>query len=361
MAIQFQYIYYWKKIESYTLPHTFIPTVGVSVIVIVRNEAESISACLQGLLSQNYRSDLFEIIVIDDSSSDGTVREILSIQDQRIQLLHLSDFPEYIHPPAYKKSAITLGVDMARFDMIIVTDGDCVYSPDWMRSVVYFFEKKDAVFQTAPVRLLPGKSLLEQMQETEMLTYMLITGAGIQSRLHDIANGANMAFTKAAFQSVHGYEGNYQYASGDDMFLIEKMRRAYPDNINFAKSIDATVLTKGKTNWPDLLKQRMRWASKNNGLDNKTISLIWFFVGLYHFTLLIFLLLAVFQITGSLPFLLMISFKWVADYFVVQQAASFFNRISVLRNFILLQFLYTWHIFRLTLSFLLNKKTDWNR
>lgn len=60
------------------------------------------------------------------------------------------------------------------------------------------------------------------MQEVEQITLMLITGAGITSRIHDIANGANMAFRKSAFRDVNGYEGNMQYASGDDMFLIEK-------------------------------------------------------------------------------------------------------------------------------------------
>jgi cellulose synthase/poly-beta-1,6-N-acetylglucosamine synthase-like glycosyltransferase len=361
MAIQFNYILHWKKINPVDLPKDYTPATGVSIIVVARNESEHIKACITGLLAQQYPSHLLEVYVIDDHSTDDTLQKSLSLHDPRLTTLQLKDYPEYIKLPAFKKSAITLGVDKARFDVIVVTDADCLHQRNWLAAVVYSFEKTGSQFQTAPVQLIPGHSLLQQMQETEQLVLMLITGAGIQSGLHSIANGANMAFRKAAFQSVHGYEGNYEYASGDDMFLIEKMTTAYPGKINFAKSREAVVLTPGKSNWTDLIKQRMRWASKNKGLKNKSISLAWLFVGLYHFTMVLFLFLALFHTIRWEPFLVLLSFKWVADYFLLQQAASFFHRVSVLRNFILLQFLYSWYILRLTLSILFNKKSDWVR
>ena len=361
MAIQFQYIFYWKLIKPVIVPFDFDPSSGVSVIVVARNEADTVLSCLQGILSQSYPGHLVEILVIDDHSTDETINKVLTLRDESIQLLRLQHYPEYIFTPAYKKSAITLGVEKARHEMILVTDADCIHSKDWIRSVVYAFEQSNSRFQTAPVLLLPGRSLLEQMQELEMLVYALVTGAGIQSRWHDMANGANMAFTKKAFQSVKGFEGNYQYASGDDMFLVEKMRTAFPDHIHFAKSTAAAVLTKGKTSWSDLLKQRLRWASKNKGLANLHISMIWTFIGIFHFSMLLFLILAVFHLITWMPFLVLISFKWVADYFVIQQAAAFFNRMSVLRNFILLQFLFTWYIIRLTVYMLFDKQVDWKR
>ncbi len=361
MAIQFQYLYYWDQIKPLPVPPEFTPSTGITVIVVARNEADVIVACLQGLLSQSYPSTLFEIIVIDDHSTDITVAKILPLQNQNLQLLLLQDFPGYIQVPAYKKSAITLGVEKARHELILVSDADCIYPMEWMKTIAFHFEKSGACFQTAPVLLFQGRSLLEQMQEVEMLVYMLITGAGIRSRLHDMANGANMAFTKAAFRAVHGYEGNFQYASGDDLFLAEKMGKMFPKKIHFAKSIEATVLTKGKANWSDLLKQRRRWASKNKGLKNKSVSLVWFFIGLYHFFLLLFFILTIFHITRWGPFLVMLILKWVADYFVLQSAADFFNRSSLLRNFIPMQLLFSWYILRLSAYMIMGKKADWKR
>ena len=361
LAIQLQYIYYWKKIKPVSVLPRYNPSSPVSIIIVARNEGAFIQSCLRGLLAQNYPGHLVEIFVVDDHSEDDTVSKVLSIPDDRIQLFRLSHYPEFIHPPAFKKSAIALGVSKASHDIIIMTDADCHHTPDWLKTIVAAMDKEEAVFQTSPVLLIPGKSLLEKMQEAEMLAFMLITGSGILSRFHDMANGGNMAFRKSAFQSVHGYEGNFNYSSGDDMFLIEKMRMAFPNNIHFTKSLEAIAWTKSKSNWSDLIKQRLRWASKNNGLHNKNISIIWSFVALYHIALLVFVILPFFNIISWRPFLIMLSTKWVADYFVLQQSASFFNRFSVLRNFIPSQILYSWYIFIMAINMALGKKGDWVR
>ena len=199
------------------------------------------------------------------------------------------------------------------------------------------------------------------MQDVELMTYAFITGAGIQSSLHFMANGANMAFSKQAFLAVKGYEGNFHHPSGDDMFLIEKMKLAFPNQIQFVKSTEATVYTKAKPDWSSLMQQRLRWASKNAGLQSKRIANIWFFVGLYHFLLILLLILGVFQIKSIWPFFILLSTKWIADFIVLQSAASFFRKQSLLRHFIPLQILFAIYLVRLTFYMLTNRKrTDWN-
>src|SRR5689334_9563487 len=151
MAIQFQYIYYWKKIVPVSVPKEFIPSKAVSIIIVARNEGDTIANCLQGILSQNYPEHLFEIIVVDDHSEDDTVNKILSFKNDRVHLLRLSEYKEYIHPPAFKKSAITLGVSKATSAIILVTDSDCYHSPEWLTTVVFAMEQENAVFQASPV------------------------------------------------------------------------------------------------------------------------------------------------------------------------------------------------------------------
>jgi cellulose synthase/poly-beta-1,6-N-acetylglucosamine synthase-like glycosyltransferase len=359
LVLQLQYVFFWNNIPHQVMPEADVASSSVSVIVPARNAAETILSCVEGLLAQYYPPSLYEIILVDDHSTDETANLISAIDDQRIRLIHLQDFPEFIHPPAYKKSAITLGVAMAKHPIILVTDADCLHPRSWIHSVANSFENTNAVFQASPVLLVPGNTLLEKMQEVEMLVYMLITGSGIRSGLHYLANGANMSFSKTAFDAVRGYEGNYTYASGDDLFLVEKMKTAYPGRISFVKSLESTLLTKGKTNWPDLLKQRRRWASKNMKLTDSTISAIWLFVGLFHFALLAFFVLAVFHILSWWSFLILISCKWVADWMLLQQAARFFRRPSILRLFIPLQFLYSWYLLSVSISMVAGKSTDW--
>ena len=203
--------------------------------------------------------------------------------------------------------------------------------------------------------------MLEKMQEMEQLILMLITGSGITSGLHDLASGANMAFKKSAFLAVKGYEGNEQYASGDDMFLIEKMRKAFPGEIGFVKSLDATIYTPGKKSWSSLFSQRLRWAGKNKGLENKTINRIWFFVGLYHVVLILSLLAALFHFISPWPFITLLCVKWTVDYMLVATSAAFFKKTYLLKYFVPLQILYTYYVLSLGVMLMIGKKGDWQR
>ena len=357
--IQFQYIRYWHALPKYGSPTAQLTP--VSIIVVARNGASVINRCLTGILHQHYPAHLFEIIVIDDHSTDQTAAVVRGMPDTRIHLIALSDFPEYHHPPAFKKSAITLGVDLARHDTIIVTDADCVHPPAWLKSIVHHFTSSKAVFQTAPVLLLPKNNMLVRMQEMELLGLMLITGSGIQSRLHDLSNGANMAFSKEAFLQVNGYDGNWHHASGDDLFLAEKMRTAYPNQISFAKVLEATVLTEGQFSWSALIRQRLRWSGKNNALRNKRVSMIWLVVGLYHIALLALLLCAVFHVFSWWPFLIMLTSKWICDLALLLPAVQFFKKESILRYFVPLQAWYAVYVLRMGWAIMLRHKGDWKR
>jgi cellulose synthase/poly-beta-1,6-N-acetylglucosamine synthase-like glycosyltransferase len=357
-VLQFQYIYHWKKIPAHLPPQSLLTP--VSIILVVRNEEQHIEKAIQGILHQHYPAHLFEVILIDDHSTDGTLDRVKKITDTRLRVIPLSQYPEYVHAPSHKKSAITLGVYLAHHEHIIVTDGDCFHGPAWLKTHVQQIDQTQSVFQTAPVQLVPQRGLLYKMQEVEMVALMLITGAGIQSGLHQMANGANMMFTKSAFKKVNGYAGNEQFASGDDMFLIEKMKAAFPDRISFVKSPEATVYTYGCPDWSSLLKQRLRWAGKNKGLKNPAIGLIWFFIGAYHLLTLLTIVLAITGYTSWLPAFTLLSLKWVSDYFLLLSASIFFKRESLLRYFLPLQFLYGVYVIALGLAMLLRQRGDWD-
>ncbi|MFZ1679011.1 MAG: glycosyltransferase, partial [Saprospiraceae bacterium] len=249
LCLQVYYVYYWLKTPEVIVPAEFIPSLKITVIVVAYNEEKKIQSCLEGIVKQHYPQELFEIIVIDDRSSDGTIELIKNLQSPLVRIFQLTDYPEFIHPPAYKKSAIELAVRMAQHDWIVVTDADCIPPDEWLRNIAYTQSITDAVFLAAPISYSSCHTMLEKMQEMEMSVLMLITAAGIRSGLHDMSNGANMSFSKQAFNDVYGYEGNYQYASGDDMFLIEKMRITFPDRIVFVKSREAIVETKPHKDW----------------------------------------------------------------------------------------------------------------
>ena len=341
------------------MPDDFIPNVAFSVVVVARNEELTIEACLKSILKQHYPPDLFEVIIINDRSSDNTVEIINKIQSPNLRLYHLSDFVEFLHPPAFKKSAIELAIRQARYDWIVMTDADCITPSEWLSTLAYGQMVTKAVFLAAPALYVSRHSMLEKMQEMEMMILMLITAAGIRSGLHDMANGANMTFSKQAFLTVGGYKGNFQYASGDDMFLVEKIRSAFPALISFVKSKVAIVESMPHQDWSSFLKQRIRWAGKNKGLRNPVIRIIWTFVGFYHVSIVLAILLALFQLSTFWPFIILISLKWTGDFILILSASAFFKKRAMLIYFIPMQIMYSLYIFRLSLAMLTRKKSDW--
>ena len=359
VLLQAYYLFHWHQIPSTLVPSSFIPQKVISIIIVAHSEEENIEACIQSVLKPSFPEQLIEVIVIDDRSTDNTAAIVRTIDHPSLKFFSLEDYPTFIHPPAFKKSGIELGVHLASSEVIIVTDADCKHHKDWLRTIAFVMETQDLKFLTAPVLIIDAHSELEKMQSMENLSLMLITGAGIESKLHRIANGANMAFKKSAFQQVNGFEGNYQYASGDDMFLIEKMYRQYPDKIAFLKSDSAVVKTYPKCDWPSLIKQRIRWAKKNKGLANPMISRIWMFVGFYHILILFFLLVSFFDFRFGIIGVILIFLKWTGDYFVTKSAFHFFKIPFFLNEFLRLQFLYMIYILRLGWGIITGKKGDW--
>ena len=359
LLLQLFYLYHWKCTSEINVPGDFIPTSSMTIVVVARNEEKSIERCIRGILEQHYPENLFEVIVVNDRSTDDTVEIIHKIQHPNFRLLNLHEFPDSIHVPAFKKSAIELAIGKAQHDWIVVSDADCLHPVEWLRTIAYTQSLIDAVFLTGPVRISSSNSIIEKMQEMELQVLMLITAAGIRSGLHDMANGANMAFSKQAFNDVGGYSGNYEYASGDDMFLVEKMRSAFPEKISFIKSKSAIVETSAQPNWNSLLKQRLRWAGKNKGLKSPVINMIWSFIGLYHILVILMIVLPFFTSCSWWPFIILILIKWVADFIISKSVSGFLGSLKNLSLFIPLQILYGYYVIQLGWNLIFARKADW--
>lgn len=78
----------WEKLKIATIDDNFIPTYGVSVIIAARNEEKFIQKCIQSILANQYPDSLFEIIVIDDHSSDNTRQMAENIESTKISVFH---------------------------------------------------------------------------------------------------------------------------------------------------------------------------------------------------------------------------------------------------------------------------------
>ncbi|HEY0434830.1 MAG TPA: glycosyltransferase, partial [Chitinophagaceae bacterium] len=200
--------YYWRSWES--VPE-YLPaaTAGrtISVIVAARNEEQNILHCLDSIAQQEAVGVLVELIVVDDASEDSTWRLLREFGSNGMdyQPLHL-DPPSNDPLTAFKKRAIAYAIDHARHELVVTTDADCVLPPQWLSTISSFAEETKAMFIAAPVAIAQEDSMLNRFERLDFLILQGITAASVHRKLHAMCNGANIAYLRAAFQSVNGFD-----------------------------------------------------------------------------------------------------------------------------------------------------------
>jgi biofilm PGA synthesis N-glycosyltransferase PgaC len=253
----------------------------MSVIIPARNEEENIGALLKALEEQDYPSSQFEVIVVDDHSTDSTATIVR--QHPAVKLISLID--DGIN--SYKKKAIETGIAAATGDLVVTTDADCLPSTQWLSLLAAFREERGSVFIAAPVAIDCDNTLLQSFQAMDFMVLQGITAAAVHKEQLSMCNGANLAYEKKAFYEVNGFSGIDQIASGDDMLLMHKIAKRYPGKVNYLQSGAAIVSTQAMKTWKTFFNQRIRWASKARAYSDKRILPVLLLVYLFNLSFLV--------------------------------------------------------------------------
>lgn len=267
----------WHNLTYFT-PQKSDPQTKVSIIVAARDEEANITKTIDDLIAQQYPKVLTEIIIIDDHSTDRTGEIVLSYADRNVKLIKLNEDRAL---NSYKKKAIQTAIGTCSGDLIITTDADCRMGPEWLATIVNLYEEKKYKMISSPVAYFQEKSFFERLQSLEFLYLIGLGASTIGNKQPSTCNGANLAYEKATFYEVGGFQGIDDLASGDDELLLHKIAAKYPDQIGFLKNREAIVYTHAKETLGSFIQQRKRWASKSTRYKNKAIIvlgvLIWIF------------------------------------------------------------------------------------
>ena len=264
----------WKQIPIFEvdpIQNLTAPQTTISIIIPARNEEANIGKCLSSIMDQSYPKNLFEVIVADDFSTDGTANIVKSYSNKNISLIYLKDFTNGEALNSYKKKAIEIAITKAKGDLIVTTDADCITPPTWLQTIDSFYQKYNPAFIAMPVAYHHENNFLKIFQSLDFMTLQGITGASVYKKFLNMCNGANLAYEKKAFAEVNGFKNIDSIASGDDMMLMQKIYEQYPQRVLFLKSTNAIVQTHPMETLKDFLNQRIRWASKSDKYADKKI------------------------------------------------------------------------------------------
>lgn len=321
-----------KIVESERIPQEFI-----SIIVPFRNEEKNILNIYNSLTAQNYPTEKYEIIFVDDSSNDNSLNLLNNLPKKEYVSIH--SVPKDYFKNAHKKRAIRFGIEKSKGEIIVTTDADCIHKKEWLRNLLKFIDEKTG-FVSGPVEFISNSNLFSKMQRLEFAG-LVITGAGlIGSNNPIICNAANIAYRKKAFEEVNGFTYQMSLSSGDDELLMQKIHRDTDYKIKFALDKNAIVSTEANPTIKEFYHQRKRWASKGLFYGDNLLLLKLVLIFLFYLSLIIQPILAiVLSAKFFISFIISLLIKISSEYLILKKGTALLFDSKILKSFFLTEIL----------------------
>ncbi len=318
--------FFWIKFKPIVSRDDKISPVSISVIIAARDEEDNIIKCLEAIFKQNYPANYFEVIVINDNSTDSTVFVIENWMKEFAKNVTLIHLPSDIKTKSYKKQAIQTAILQSAGDVIVTTDADCIMSSNWLNSIADFYNRFHHKMIVGPVFIAPVESLSHKLQNIELAALIGVGGAFLQAGIPLMCNGANLIYEKKSFLEIEGFKSIDNIASGDDMLLMLKFKKHFgAEQIGFLKNFDAVVYTKPLEKIKLFFQQRKRWASKSKDYQDIAVVCLAGIVFFAAFSLSICLVMSFISNKFAFLFIFLFVIKCLIDFIFLYSISSFFK------------------------------------
>ena len=242
---------------------------SVSIVIAARNEETRILPCLKSLEKLAYPEDRYEVIFIDDSSSDKTT-ELIDRFCKKYRNWHLIRIAKKSKQLLGKKNALLQGIAKAKGDIIFTTDADCIVPPGWIQGMVKYFKTGiSMVLGYSPLQ--KGKGFLYRFLQFDNLFSALAAAAPTKLGYPFTSVGRNLAYCKEAYHNVGGFLALKNFRSGDDIHLTTRFRYLNNGKIDYCADADTFVETQLPSSLSDVIHQQMRKNSKTFQLTFSSI------------------------------------------------------------------------------------------
>ncbi len=339
MLLILLYYRWFKRLKPYAINQgARISKHKFSIIIPARNEAGQIAVCIESIMANAYPADSFEVIVVDDFSTDSTAAIVTRLKE-KYSNLHIIRLAHWLSSPinSYKKKAIETGIEQSAYEWIITTDADCIVPCQWLENFDAYIQEHPAKLVAAPVMFTYNGSALQAFQCLDFLSLQGITAASVSAGFHSMCNGANLCYQKEAFHAVNGFAGVDDIASGDDMLLMYKIQQTYQNSCGYLFSSEAIVQTAPMPDWTSFINQRIRWASKANSYKDKRIFYVLLLVYFTNLFILSYVPIAVFDVSSLLWFIIFVIAKTVIEWAFMNRVARFYKMEKMMPLFLLFQ------------------------
>lgn len=327
-----------KTIESTVLVANY--TSQVSIIIAYRNETTNLNNLIQSLALLQYPKSQFEILFINDNSTDQSASELKSLLDTTALDYTLLNSVEI-----GKKAALHLGVSKAKYNQILFTDADVEVQPNWIQAMLSA-QTSSTKMVCGPVLFKNNTGFFNKWKQLEFIGLMSSGAAYIAANKPIMANGANLLIDKSTYLQINSNVKTHgaDYASGDDVFLLHNLHAQQPGSIAFAFNKQAIVSTNSPEDFKSFINQRLRWASKAKGYKNTDSLFLSLFIALFHLGLVLFFILSFWKFYFIPAWMILLTTKFFSDYRFFKNCLPFFGLQDVRYNYLLSVLMHIFYI-----------------
>jgi glycosyltransferase involved in cell wall biosynthesis len=351
------YIYYNRYFNKYT-PYDINYLPAISVIICAKNEAENLKEFIPLIATQKY--DKFEIIVVNDNSTDNTltVLQELKQQYQNIEILTISE-----KIGNGKKYLIEKAVAIAKYDVLAFIDADCFpASGNWLNNMVTHLANYEIVLGVSPI--LYKKEYhhtvnIDMQQYETMQTYLQYIALANAQKPY-MAVGRNMMIKKSCYQKLKWTKEEYFLASGDDDLMIQKLTTS--SNTNTCSTLDeAFTYTAPKATYKKWCAQKLRHYTTGTKYKFKHQFILGIFLWSKFCFHTIFFLILILELKVYISVIIITYFIYhLIITHILKNIDNYYNKTIPFYKIIFLDFITVTNIIFLGLySNILHKKTKW--
>ncbi|OYQ38604.1 glycosyltransferase [Flavobacterium aurantiibacter] len=263
VVVVLQLLYYWAVFAKFSFKPVRSGTpkkIGVSVLVCAKNEEKNVERLIPLLAAQEYHD--FEIVLIDDASSDDTLEVFERFQAQYPMI----KIVKVVNNEAFwgnKKFALTLGIKAATKEYLLFIDADCVpASNQWLKEMAgQFTMQKTIVLGYGKYRKIPNSFLNKLIRYETLLAAVQYFGWTLAGKPY-MGVGRNLAYKREEFFKVDGFRDHLKLRSGDDDLFVNQV--ATKKNTTYADAPHAFTISEPKTSFRTWFRQKRRHSTTAN-------------------------------------------------------------------------------------------------
>jgi len=311
---------------------------SISLVIAARDEEKRILPCLDSLEKLEYPEDKFEIIFVDDQSSDDTANIIRSYcsKHQNWKIICLEKKSTKLRG---KKNALENGISQAKGEIIFTTDADCIVPPKWLKIISgYFRPGVSMVLGYSP--LINSKKIYFRILQFDNLFSAIVSAATAKLGYPFTSVGRNLAYRKDAYENVGGFLSLKKFRSGDDIHLTGRFRYNNDGFIDYCAEEETFVKTHIPSTDVEVFQQQVRKNSKTFQLSGWSITMM-LTIFFYYFLLVT---IPIFIPSWLTVWIILLFAKFLMEFIPLKKAAKIFKQNNLIHFIPLMQIIYPFYI-----------------